>query len=50
MFGTLIALLRRGEPVVGVIDQPISRERWLGARGRPTTLNGALAPQQSRMG
>ena len=44
MFGTLVALLRRGEPVLGVIDQPISRERWLGVRGRPTTLNGAPGP------
>jgi len=40
LFGTLIALLRDGVPVLGVIDQPILRERWLGARGRPTTLNG----------
>lgn len=44
VFGTLVALLRRSEPVLGVIDQPISRERWLGARGRPTTLNGAPCP------
>jgi inositol-phosphate phosphatase/L-galactose 1-phosphate phosphatase/histidinol-phosphatase len=41
LFGTLIALLHRGRPVLGVIDQPILRERWLGAAGRPTTLNGA---------
>jgi inositol-phosphate phosphatase/L-galactose 1-phosphate phosphatase/histidinol-phosphatase len=40
LFGTLIALTRRGRPVVGVIDQPISRERWIGAEGRETTLNG----------
>jgi inositol-phosphate phosphatase/L-galactose 1-phosphate phosphatase/histidinol-phosphatase len=40
-FGTLIALLVRGNPVIGIIDQPISGERWLGAAGRPTTLNGA---------
>ena len=39
-FGTLIALAHRGTPVVGVIDQPISGERWLGVDGRPTTLNG----------
>jgi inositol-phosphate phosphatase/L-galactose 1-phosphate phosphatase/histidinol-phosphatase len=39
LFGTLIALLRRGRPILGVIDQPISRERWLGGAGR-TTLNG----------
>ena len=40
LFGTLIALTESGQPVVGVIDQPISRERWIGAAGRPTTLNG----------
>src|SRR5689334_22112779 len=41
LFGTLIALTRNGRPVLGVIDQPISRERWVGAEGRPTSLNGA---------
>ena len=41
LFGTLIALVERGVPVLGVIDQPISRERWLGARGHRSTLNGA---------
>jgi inositol-phosphate phosphatase / L-galactose 1-phosphate phosphatase / histidinol-phosphatase len=40
LFGTLAALLHRGVPVLGVIDQPITRERWLGVAGRPTTLNG----------
>jgi len=40
VFGTLIGLLHRGKPVLGVIDQPILRERWLGAAGAPTTLNG----------
>jgi inositol-phosphate phosphatase/L-galactose 1-phosphate phosphatase/histidinol-phosphatase len=39
IFGTLIALLHRGVPVLGIIDQPISKERWLGAAGRPSTLN-----------
>jgi len=41
LFGTLIVLTRNGHPILGVIDQPISRERWVGATGRPTTLNGA---------
>src|SRR5262249_47770042 len=41
LFGTLIALTCRGSPILGVIDQPISRERWMGAFGRHTTLNGA---------
>jgi histidinol-phosphatase len=40
IFGTLIALLHRGVPVLGIIDQPISKERWIGAVGRPSTLNG----------
>ncbi|WP_298470382.1 inositol monophosphatase family protein [uncultured Erythrobacter sp.] len=40
IFGTLIALLQDGWPVLGVIDQPISAERWVGAIGEGTTLNG----------
>jgi len=39
-FGILIALLHFGKPVLGVIDQPVTAERWVGAAGRPTTLNG----------
>jgi inositol-phosphate phosphatase/L-galactose 1-phosphate phosphatase/histidinol-phosphatase len=39
IFGTLIALLHRGVPVLGIIDQPILKERWLGAAGQPSTLN-----------
>ncbi|XP_078429194.1 inositol monophosphatase family protein [Wolffia australiana] len=42
LFGTLIALLHRGEPILGIIDQPILRERWSGARGRRTTLNESV--------
>ncbi len=41
LFGTLIALTRAKRPILGIIDQPISRERWIGVAGRPTTLNGA---------
>ncbi|GAX82133.1 hypothetical protein CEUSTIGMA_g9561.t1 [Chlamydomonas eustigma] len=40
LFGTLIALLHDGVPVLGIIDQPILKERWLGVTGRPSTLNG----------
>ena len=40
LFGTLIALAHRGRPILGIIDQPISRERWIGASGHPTTFNG----------
>ncbi len=41
LFGTLVALLHRGRPVLGIIDQPISRERWRGVAGQQTTHNGA---------
>lgn len=40
IFGTLIALVVEGWPVLGVLDQPILGERWIGATGRATTLNG----------
>ena len=43
LFGTLIALAQRGRPILGVIDQPISGERWIGAAGRQTTHNGRAA-------
>ena len=40
IFGTLIALVQEGWPVLGVIDQPILDERWLGVTGQPTLFNG----------
>lgn len=40
LFGTLISLLYKGKPIVGVIDQPILGERWIGLKGRRTALNG----------
>jgi histidinol phosphatase-like enzyme (inositol monophosphatase family) len=43
VFGTLIALLREGAPVLGVIDMPVTEERWVGCEGRATTRNGMPA-------
>ncbi|MDP4604742.1 MAG: histidinol-phosphatase [Erythrobacter sp.] len=43
IFGTLIALLQDGWPVLGIIDQPISGERWVGRIGQPTLFNGKPA-------
>ncbi|CAK9142047.1 unnamed protein product [Ilex paraguariensis] len=40
LFGTLIALLHKGKLILGIIDQPVLRERWIGISGRRTTLNG----------
>jgi histidinol phosphatase-like enzyme (inositol monophosphatase family) len=37
IFGTLIGLLCDSEPVLGIIDQPITKERWVG-----NTKYGAL--------
>ena len=40
LFGTLIGLLHGDTPILGIIDQPIARERWIGAAGRPTRFRG----------
>ncbi|MCY3921219.1 MAG: histidinol-phosphatase [Chloroflexota bacterium] len=43
-FGTLIALVQDGKPVLGVLDQPILRERWSGmcfADVRPRTTHNS---------
>lgn len=39
-FGTLIALLDGDRPVLGLLYQPVSGERWIGAAGRPTRFRG----------
>ena len=39
LFGTLIALLHHGQPVLGAIHQPVLRQLLVGD-GRETTLNG----------
>jgi histidinol phosphatase-like enzyme (inositol monophosphatase family) len=43
VFGTLIALTIDTVPVLGVVDIPIMEERWVGAKGRATLLNGTVA-------
>jgi histidinol-phosphatase len=40
LFGTLIALTRADRPILGVIDQCILGERWLGVAGQGSTWNG----------
>ncbi|WP_416898001.1 MAG: inositol monophosphatase family protein [Minwuia sp.] len=39
-FVTLIALTRHNRPVLGVINQPVNNERWIGIEGQKTTFNG----------
>jgi len=41
VFGTLIALVRGEEPIIGVIDMPMTKDRWIGREGEQTTRNGA---------
>jgi histidinol phosphatase-like enzyme (inositol monophosphatase family) len=40
IFGTLLALLDGDTPILGVIDQPVTGERWVGAVGRATRFRG----------
>ena len=46
LFTTLIGVLFRGQPVLGLIDQPIVGDRWVGAVGRATELGNR--PVRSR--
>ena len=48
LFGTLVALLRNGAPVLGVVDIPATGERWIGGEGLATTLHGK--PVRTRQG
>jgi len=48
IFGTLIALMQDGWPVLGIIDQPIAGERWVGRLGTGTTFNNR--PVHTRTG
>ncbi len=40
IFGTLIALTYRGKSILGIMNQPISGERWIGIDGQGSWLNG----------
>ncbi len=39
-FGCLIALAHHGRYVLGIIEQPMTGDRWIGADGHGTTHNG----------
>ncbi len=39
-FGTLIGLLDGATPILGLIDQPITGERWIGLAGQKTQFRG----------
>jgi len=46
-FGTLIALLYKKKPVLGIISCPAHSERWVGIHNQPTTLNGNIVKTSS---
>ncbi|GAC1346311.1 MAG: histidinol-phosphatase [Acetobacteraceae bacterium] len=41
-FGTLIGLLDGPTPILGLLDQPITGERWIGVAGQTTRFRGAF--------
>lgn len=41
LFGSIIGLMHRGKPVMGLVDQPFTRERWLGVAGKIAYHNNA---------
>jgi histidinol phosphatase-like enzyme (inositol monophosphatase family) len=42
VFGILVALLDANAPILGVIDQPLTGERWIGVAGQRTRFRGPL--------
>ena len=40
VYGTLIALAWKGKPVIGIIDQPLTDDRWVGVSNRSSFKNG----------
>src|SRR3546814_10145535 len=48
LFGSLVALLQGGRPILGVIDMPILEERWVGAAGHPTTFTDRNGTRTAR--
>jgi inositol-phosphate phosphatase / L-galactose 1-phosphate phosphatase / histidinol-phosphatase len=40
LFGSLIALVHDGRPVIGVLEAPVLAERWVGCESQPTLCNG----------
>jgi histidinol phosphatase-like enzyme (inositol monophosphatase family) len=41
-FGTLIALSYKNKPILGIMNQAINKERWLGVDGQGSWFNGKL--------
>ena len=48
-FGTLVGLLHRGRPVLGLIAMPAMGERWTGAAGHPTLHSDRRGTRTARV-
>ena len=47
-FGTLIALSKNQNPILGIIDQPINNERWVGEINKKTTFNRKIISSNTK--
>ncbi|MDA0902585.1 MAG: histidinol phosphate phosphatase [Proteobacteria bacterium] len=47
-FGTLISLAYKKKPLIGVINQPITNERWIGLAGQYSKFNGEIIKTSKR--
>ncbi len=47
LFGILLALAHDGELVLGLAEQPLTRDRWIGASGHGARRNGSQARVRS---
>ena len=50
IWGTLIALLHHGQPVLGLVDMPMLNERWVAWRGQGARCNGRTVTTPRRRG
>jgi histidinol phosphatase-like enzyme (inositol monophosphatase family) len=48
LFGSLVALLQGGRPILGIIDMPVLGERWTGAAGRATRFQDRRGVREVR--
>ncbi|WP_022729448.1 histidinol-phosphatase [Fodinicurvata sediminis] len=48
LFGTLVSLLHRGQPILGIIEMPALGERWIGASGHPTRRRDSAGVRETK--
>ena len=46
-FGTLISLLHKNKPIIGIINCPAHNERWVGIKNQQTKLNNKIVKTSS---